>query len=211
MKNYSAYLFDMDGTLVASEKLKGLSIAETCRLYGGDVSVDVYKDVMGEKWESVTSHFFSKTGISPEWQKFNQEFKKIYEKHLLDELEPNSNAISLLKKLKDKEKKTGLVSSASGWMVEHVLKQLGISAMFDVVVFKEHVTKHKPDPEPYLFAIEKLGTTKDEVLIFEDSKVGLTAAERAGCDAVAFRHEFNVNNDLSKAVKEITDFDEIEI
>ena len=211
MKEYSAYLFDMDGTLVASEKLKGLSVAETCRLFGGEVSVDVYKEVMGEKWEAVTSHFFSKAGISPDRQKFNQEFRKIYEKHLLEELEPNCNAISFLKHLKEKGKKTGLVSSASGWMVEHVLKQLGISAMFDVIVFKEHVTKHKPDPESYLLAIKKLGTPQDEVLIFEDSKVGLIAAERAGCDAVAFRHEFNVNNDLSKAVKVITDYQEIEI
>ena len=211
MKDYSVYLFDMDGTLVASEKLKGLSIAETCRLFGGEVSVDVYKEVMGEKWELVTSHFFYKAGIDPDREKFNEEFRKIYQKHLYEELEPNRNAVSLLKRLKDKGKKTGLVSSASGWMVGHVLEQLGISEFFDVIVFKEHVTKHKPEPESYLLAIEKLRAAKDEVLIFEDSKVGLTAAKRAGCDTVAFRHEFNVNNDLSMAVKEITDFDEINI
>ena len=209
MKDYSAYLFDMDGTLVDSERLKGLSIAETCRLFGGEVDVDVYKAVMGEKWERVTGHFFQNAGIDPDREEFNKVFRKIYEKHLLEELTPNRNAEKLLIRLKAEGKKTGLVSSASGWMVEHVLEQLGLKDYFDVVVFKEHVTKHKPEPDSYLLAIKNLGVKPDEVLIFEDSKVGLMAAKRAGCDAVAFRHEFNVNNDLSMAVKVIDDFDEI--
>ena len=209
MKDYSAYLFDMDGTLVGSEGLKGLSIAETCRLFGGVVDVDVYKAVMGEKWEKVTEYFFQKAGIDPDMEEFNKVFRKIYEKHLWEELTPNRNAEKLLRRLKAEGKKTGLVSSASGWMVEHILEQSGLKDHFDVVVFKEHVTKHKPEPESYLLAMKKLGVTPDEVLIFEDSKVGLMAVKGAGCDAVAFRHEFNINNDLSMAVKVIDDFDEI--
>ncbi len=209
MKEYSAYLFDMDGTLVDSERLKGLAIVQACKLFGGDVTVDVYKDVMGEKWEIVTGHFFKNAGIKPDWEKFNAEFRNIYKEHLWNELKLNRNALSFLKKLKSSGRKTGLVSSASGWMVEHVMQQLGLESYFDVIVFKEHVTRHKPDPEAYRLAIKKLGLSAGDVLIFEDSHVGLLAAQNAGCDSVAFRHEFNVNNDLGMAVKVIEDFDEI--
>ncbi len=194
-----------------SEVLKSRSLAETCRLFGGEVDIDVYKAVMGEKWEIVTAHFFRNAGIVPDTKKFNEEFRKIYQKYLWNELEPNKNAVLLLKQLRSAGKKTGLVSSASGWMVEHVLEQLGLSEYFDVIVFKEHVTKHKPEPDSYLLATAKLKLPADEVLIFEDSHVGLIAAGRAGCDAVAFKHEFNVNNDLSMAVKVISDFNEIKI
>ena len=211
MKEYSAYLFDMDGTLVDSERLKGLSLSETCRIFGGDADVEIYKAVMGEKWEIVTEYFFRSAEINPDRDKFDAEFRDIYREHLLSELEPNRNAVSLLKRLKEAGKKTGLVSSASGWMVEHVLDQLEVSEFFDVIVFKEHVGKHKPEPESYLLAIEKLEVPVDDVLIFEDSSVGLIAARRAGCDSVAFRHEFNGNNDLSMAVKVISDFDEIKV
>ena len=211
MKEYSAYLFDMDGTLVDSERLKGLSLSETCRIFGGDADVEIYKAVMGEKWEIVTEYFFRSAEINPDRDKFDAEFRDIYREHLLSGLEPNRNAVSLLKRLKEAGKKTGLVSSASGWMVEHVLDQLEVSEFFDVIVFKEHVGKHKPEPESYLLAIEKLEVPVDDVLIFEDSSVGLIAAKRAGCDSVAFRHEFNGNNDLSMAVKVISDFDEIKV
>lgn len=211
MNNYSAYLFDMDGTLVDSESLKGRSLAETCRLFGGEVDVDVYKDVMGEKWEIVTEHFFQKAGIDPDRDEFNSRFRKIYQDYLWRELEPNRNAVSLLNRLKKAGKKTGLVSSASGWMVEHVLEQLEMKDHFDVVVYKEHVTRHKPEPDSYLLAVRELNVQPEDVLIFEDSKVGLEAARRAGCDTVAFRHEFNVNNDLSMALMVIDDFDDITV
>ena len=49
INSYSAYLFDMDGTLVDSEKLKGEALVTTCHLFGGVANIDTYKEVMGER------------------------------------------------------------------------------------------------------------------------------------------------------------------
>ena len=46
-------------------------------------------------------------------------------------------------------------------------------------------------------------------MIFEDSSAGLLAAKGANCDAIAVEHEFNSNNNLSLALKVITDFREV--
>ena len=100
------------------------------------------------------------------------------------------------------------MSSASGWIVNQVLSQLNLSEFFDIIITKEDVTKLKPDPEAYLLALERLSLANSQVLIFEDSKSGLIAAKNANCDSVAFRHEFNVNNDFSLAIKTISDFNE---
>jgi len=199
----------MDGTLVDSERLKGKALSETCKLFGGVADINIYKTVMGEKWEIVTSHFFRIAKISLDFEDFNTNFKVIYQDLLRKELKTNPNAIELLKHLKTKGKKLGLVSSASEWMVNHVLKQLKLSHFFDIVICKEQVSKHKPDPEPYLLALKELGLPSSEVLIFEDSNAGLIAAQKANCDAVAFRHEFNTNNDLSLSIKIISDYNEI--
>ena len=211
MKNYSAYLFDMDGTLVNSEGLKGKALVETCGLYGGQVDVTIYKAVMGESWLKVTNHFFKTAGIKPNIDEFNKKFKKIYQELLRKKLSPNPNAKELLVKLKKKGKKIGLVSSASFWMVNLVLVQLNISDFFDVVVTHEDITDHKPNPEAYLLALERLSIPNKEVLVFEDSNAGLVAAQKAMCDSVAFRHEFNTNNDLSLAINEISDFKEFPV
>jgi HAD superfamily hydrolase (TIGR01509 family) len=89
-----------------------------------------------------------------------------------------------------------------------VLSQLELSGFFDIVITKENVTKHKPDPEAYVLALEKLSLPSSEVLIFEDSNAGLVAARNANCDVVAFKHEFNANHDLSLAIQTISDFNE---
>ena len=208
MRNYKAYLFDLDGTLVDSEKLKGKALAETCSLFGGTVDVNVYKTVMGERWLNVTSHFFTMAKIEPEIEEFNAEFKKIYQELLLKELTPNPNVVELLFKLKALRKKMGIVSSGSDWMVDQVLSQMELSEFFDLVISKEQVTKLKPDPEAYLLALKKLGLSSAEVLIFEDSNSGLIAARNANCDSIAFKHEFNANHDLSLAIQTISDFND---
>ena len=208
MRNYKAYLFDLDGTLVDSEKLKGKALAKTCSLFGGTVDVNVYKTVMGERWLNVTSHFFKMAKIDPEIEEFNAEFKKIYQELLLKELAPNPNVMELLFKLKALRKKMGIVSSGSDWMVDQVLSQMELSEFFDLVISKEQVTKLKPDPEAYLLALKKLGLSSAEVLIFEDSNSGLIAARNANCDSIAFKHEFNANHDLSLAIQTISDFND---
>lgn len=208
MKSYSAYLFDMDGTLVDSEKLKGLALLQTCNHFGGTVDVDTYKAIMGESWEQVTNYFFTKAQIAPDIDKFNSVFKLAYKELIFHKLKPNPNVVELLSNLRERGKKTGVVSSASAWMVDQVLTQLELKKLFDIVLTQENVTRHKPDPEVYLLALQKLALPGSEVLVFEDSESGLIAAKKSGCDAVAFKHEFNLTHDFSIALRVITDFKE---
>jgi len=134
MKSYSAYLFDMDGTLVDSEKLKGQALVKACSYFGGVADVDTYKAVMGENWEHVTSYFFIKAQIDPDIDKFNSVFKQDYQELLFHELKPNPNVVELLSNLKERGKKIGVVSSAFAWMVDQVLSQLELKSFFDIVI-----------------------------------------------------------------------------
>ena len=201
----------MDGTLVNSERYKGIALAEACNFFGGHVDLNIYKMVMGESWSVVTNHFFEAAKISPDLDEFNIEFRKVYQKLLFENLALNTNVKELLFKLADKGKKTGVVSSAATWSVDQVLAQLDLSEFFDVVITQEHVTKHKPDPEAYLLALDKLSLPGSEVLVFEDSNAGLVAANKANCDTIAFQHEFNTNNNLCLAIQVISDYRECRV
>lgn len=209
MKEYKAYLFDMDGTLVNSEPLKGLALSLACGHYGSDVDFNVYKGVMGESWSVVTGHFFKHAEINPDLPEFNQFFRGHYEKLLSEKLELNRGALDYLLHLKRSGRKCAVVSSTATWMVNSILAALGLTELFDVVITQEHVTRHKPDPEAYTLSLNQLGLKASEVLVFEDSNAGVEAGVAAGCDVVAFIHEFNRNNDLSKAIKFIVDYDEM--
>ena len=211
MKNYSGFLFDLDGTLVDTEKLKGAALAEACRFFGGQVDASTYKPVMGNSSQVVMAHFFETADINPSTEKFNDTFEESYQRLLDKNLSPNLNAKDFLLRLRDKKKKMGVVSSETAPMAHQILNQLDFAGFFDIVITEELVTRPKPDPEAYILAMDKMDLPESEVLVFEDSQAGLMAAHKAGCDTVAFRHDFNINNDLSLAIRIISDFSEIEI
>ena len=209
LKEYKAYLFDMDGTLVSSEKLKGTAISKACSRFGGDVDVNVYKEVMGGSWEVVANHFFEIAKISPNMEEFVSEYSIIYKELLRHNLKLTPNAKEFLIELSEKGKKIGIVSSSFSWMINQILEQLHLSDYFDIVIAKEDVKNHKPHPEAYLLALNRLSLTSSDVLIFEDSQAGLLSAKGANCDAIAIEHEFNSNNNLSLSLKVIKDFSEV--
>ncbi|WP_052319134.1 HAD family hydrolase [Vibrio sinaloensis] len=209
VEQYQAFLFDMDGTLVNSEPLKGLALAKACADYGSEVDFNIYKQVMGESWPVVTGHFFQHAGISPDLAEFNTHFRAHYEALLASELELNHGALTYLQYLKKQGKTCAVVSSAATWMVDNILRALDLDELFDVVITQEHVSKHKPDPEAYLLALSLLDLPTEAAVIFEDSHAGVSAGVAAGCDVVAIHHSFNGNNDLSQSIKQISSYQEL--
>ena len=68
-----------------------------------------------------------------------------------------------------------------------MLSHFGCVCWFDLILTGEDVTKSKPDPEGYLKAMEHFGVTPAETMIFEDSALGLAAAQASG--ATVFKVE----------------------
>ncbi|SHO57795.1 Phosphorylated carbohydrates phosphatase [Vibrio quintilis] len=209
MKNYKAYLFDLDGTLVNSEPLKGRAIALTCHDYGFPVDYHLYQTVMGQHWSAVTAHFFQHAGFNPDQAEFDQKFRAHYEQLLARELALNPGVSDYLQSLQDAGQPCAVVSSGARWMVENILSAMQIAKIFSVVIAREDVTRHKPDPQGYLSALSQLGVAPQDALIFEDSAAGIESGIASGCDVVAFAHEFNANNDLSQAVQVISDYSQM--
>jgi HAD superfamily hydrolase (TIGR01509 family) len=72
----------------------------------------------------------------------------------------------------------------------NVLHYLGLEESFDFIMAGVNVSKGKPDPEIYTLTMSRLGVLPDEVLIFEDSQVGLQAAEASGSKYIKITEEF---------------------
>ena len=77
-----------------------------------------------------------------------------------------------------------LVSSAARLDVRFVLRQLGLDAVFRVVVAAEDVGAGKPAPDPYLAAAAALGVSCDRCVVFEDTPAGIAAGRAAGARVV---------------------------
>ena len=98
--------------------------------------------------------------------------------------------------------RVGIVTTARRRVIEPILDAAQITSFLDFVVTAEDVTRTKPDPEGYVAALERLdGIAAAEVLVFEDTPLGVAAAKEAGMRCVAVLG--------SAAAEQLTDADEI--
>jgi HAD superfamily hydrolase (TIGR01509 family) len=78
----------------------------------------------------------------------------------------------------------GLVTSAYRSEVDPVLDVTGLRAVFTAFVFLEDVSNGKPHPEPYLLAASRLGVAPSELVVLEDTDIGVASAKAAGAYVV---------------------------
>jgi HAD superfamily hydrolase (TIGR01509 family) len=74
----------------------------------------------------------------------------------------------------------GIVTSSQPEPFAYVHRRAGILAHFELVLTRDQYDRAKPDPEPYLRAVERVGLPPARCLVVEDSERGLTAAKAAG-------------------------------
>lgn len=80
---------------------------------------------------------------------------------------------------------TALTSSSPRKFIDRFLDETGLTELFDYTVSGEECENHKPAPDVYLRAMEALGVHPDEVLVVEDSPLGIAAGRAAGAFVLA--------------------------
>ena len=80
-----------------------------------------------------------------------------------------------------------VASGGEGWVVRRTLATIGAEQWFDAIVGAEDTDRHKPEPDVFLEAARRLGVAPHACVVFEDSDLGLLAAERAGMHGVDIR------------------------
>ncbi len=100
-------------------------------------------------------------------------------------------------------------SSPRSWVEGH-LARLGLRQYFNVVCTADDVSEVKPSPELFLKAALKLGVAPSEVIVFEDSPNGITAARRAGMFCITVPNEITLTMDVSHANRRVNSFLELD-
>ena len=77
-----------------------------------------------------------------------------------------------------------MASGGDAATVRQTLRTIGVAELFSIVVTAEEVEHGKPAPDLFLLAAKRMGVAPERCLVFEDSPLGILAAERAGMGAV---------------------------
>lgn len=180
-----AIIFDADGVLVDSMRFQADAWVEAFREI--DISItreDIY-ELEGSNNKRLIKSIFKKAGKEPEPWHLEQLPEKKRKALDFDQIKPFEGILDCLKEL-ERHFKLALVSGSHVDTINKVVNKF-FSNCFDVVITGSDLERGKPDPDPYLKALEELDLTKNECIVIENAPLGITAAKRAGlyCVAVA--------------------------
>jgi HAD superfamily hydrolase (TIGR01509 family) len=172
----------MDGTLVDSEKVWSVSLADTARQLGGELSRAAREAMIGSNMARTLVLMFDDLGLDPDPERMAQaeQWMTVRTGELFAAgLVWRPGAPEALRMVRAAGWPTALVTNTGRALTEMALSSIG-REHFTVTVCGDEVPHGKPAPDPYLRAAELLDVEPEHCLAVEDSPTGATAAERAG-------------------------------
>jgi beta-phosphoglucomutase len=181
-------LVDMDGTLVDTAEANYKAYAEALSTVGVSVDRETFDQVAaGRNWRQFLPALLkpSASGVDPAAVAAH---KAARYPSMMRWTRVNKALVSLVSACR-LEWRTALVTTASSANVAAVLRHHQLEYLFDLVVTGSDVRQHKPHPEAYQLAAERLGLKPQDCLVIEDSPVGVASAKAFGANVLQIRFD----------------------
>jgi HAD superfamily hydrolase (TIGR01509 family) len=204
-----AILFDLDGTLVDSERENVESVVLAVRRLGAELSTEERGFIIGHSWNEIYEIIARNHGLPVTMTQLIAE--AVDEKRVLMAETGHRalpGAVAAVKRFA-RASKLAIVSGASTIEVRDALAGIGVTDYFPLVVAAEDYTHGKPAPEPYAQAITRLGVSAGRSIAIEDATPGILSARAAGARVIAVRAGNFAGYDLSPADLVVDTLDDV--
>lgn len=199
MRKDKAVLFDMDGTLVDTERENVESVVLAARRWQRELDEDMRRFIVGHSWNEIHARMRRDLDLDVEMDVLIA--AAVEEKRGLFESKgyhPLPGAAELVHRLHGR---VGLavVSGSSCVEVRETIAGIGLTQCFDVLLGAEDYTRGKPHPEPYRKAMEMLEVEPSACIVIEDAEPGILSGKAAEARVIAVRRANFLGYDQSAA------------
>lgn len=182
---FEAVIFDLDGTLVASERTAHDTALAVFAEQGHPVTSEVLLSMIGH--DEASSERLLRAALGPDAPLAPLQLAvraRVRARFSAEGVPLRPGARALVELLAAQGMAMAVATSSRQESAEWKLVRAGIRQHFATVVALEDVTQAKPAPEPFLLAAARLGVDPARCLAFEDSETGTAAARAAGMTVV---------------------------
>ncbi len=175
---------DFDGTLVNTFRANYMAYSKAFEEVGLNLSEEDYRRCFGYRYE----RFMDAMGITDATAIARiKELKAIYYPRYFEHLQVNEPLLCWLLTFKRSGGKIAVASTAGKKNLENALTYIGALEVFDYILAGEDVVQGKPSPEIYEKVLRHFDIPPSKALVFEDSDVGMQAAQNAGINYVVIK------------------------
>ena len=182
---FDAYIFDHDGTLSLSMHVHFDGWIESFRKNGGNFEFtrEIAQSYAGVGMHDTVKILNDRFGceMDPEQVVIDQEN---YFFNNIERVKPYDPVVNFAKNCKAEGKPIAVASGGVKETVVMTMNQIGITDLFDIIVTQDDVNNSKPAPDLFLLAAKKMNIKPNKCLVFEDSQLGIEAANKAGMKSV---------------------------
>ena len=193
-----AVIFDMDGVLIETVQLNWQAHNEILAQYGVHVNTDQLADFVGRALGDQVAEINRRFGLEIDTAEFEAAIMPI-EDRLMAQIKPKPGVVELIKALNKQAVPIAVGTSTPRDTALKRLQTAGLLPYFDVIVTRNEVERHKPDPSVYLFAAKALCVEPKVCVVIEDAPSGLAAAHNAAMKCCAVEVPYVPPRDMRAA------------
>ncbi|WP_124065567.1 HAD family hydrolase [Clostridium sp. E02] len=181
-KEITAAIFDMDGTMFDTERLRMKMLKQaSLEQYGKTIPEQLLFDSLGLSSVSAKQLSLQEFGPNYPYESIRKRADELEVSYVKEHGVPVKKGLfEVLERFKRNEVLLAVATSSKRIIAEEYLRDADVYKYFDVVICGDEVVKGKPDPQIFLKAASGINCQPESCLIFEDSENGLLAASRAG-------------------------------
>lgn len=193
-----AFVFDLDGTLIDTEKIYQIVWPKAVAEMGYEMTNDMYLSLRSLGRPFAPMQFKKWYGDSFDYDEARKIRKRYFQEYVKEHgIQKKKGAIELLTYLHQKGITTAIATATDVERATEYLKMTGLDGYFDRIISATMVDEGKPSPKVYAYACKELGLDPEDCIAVEDAPNGVRSAHGAGMRVIMVP-------DLSQPDEELT-------
>lgn len=196
--SYQGIIFDLDGTLIDSMKYHIKAWQLVGEQYGISIPTAYLQAHGGVPSAKIACEIVEKYELKADPNSLADQ-KTAFYVSFIPRIEIYPLARELLVFARTHKLRMAIATGTLRSNVEKIMKLTELKDFFSIVVSSEDVTRHKPEPDTFLVAAQKIDLTSQDCIVFEDAPLGIQAAKNGHFDCCVVKDGLFDLNSIIKA------------